>query len=240
MHRKATTSLGLLLVLLLTSFLRAEDPPAGRAAPPDEQQMQKWWDDLAKPEPACSRALLKFAGHPDQSVAFFKEQLKPLTIEAADVRSLIKDLDSDEENVWRPAFERLEYFDPRLAIDLPTLMKENVEPRSRNRLIEVLCSIKPDSFRGRTIILRGTDDGYNFSDNRASWWAEHRIGRLGSGTWENGKPKWTRACRAIVLLEHVASPDAIAILREMSTGHDDAEPTKVAREALAKLEPAEK
>jgi hypothetical protein len=119
-------------------------------------------------------------------------------------------------------------------------MKENLKPRSRNRLIEVLCSTKPDSFRGRTISLRGTDSGYNFSDNSASWWAEHRIERLGSGTWENRKPMWTRACRAIVLLEHVASPQALAILREMSTGHDDAEPTKVAREALAKVAPAEK
>src|SRR3954447_1822787 len=108
MDWKATIGAGLLLVLLSTSFLWAEDPPAVRAAPPDDQQMQKWWDDLAKPEPACSRALLRFAGHPDQSVAFLKEQLKPLTIEAADVRSLIKDLDSDEENVWRPAFEKLE------------------------------------------------------------------------------------------------------------------------------------
>src|SRR5947209_15660569 len=104
--------------------------------------MQKWWDDLEKPEPACSRALLNLADHPAESVAFFKERLKPLKIEPGDVRSLIRDLQSDEENVWKPAFEKLEYFDPRLAIDLPTLMKENVQPRSRNRLIEILCSTK--------------------------------------------------------------------------------------------------
>jgi hypothetical protein len=231
-----TTAAAVLVTLLFAPLLRADDRP-----PPDEQQMQKWWDDLEKPEPICSRALLKFAGHPAESVTFFKERLKPLTIEAADVRSLIRDLESDEENVWKPAFEKLEYFDPRLAIDLPTLMKENVKPRSRNRLIEILCSLKPGAFQGRTISLRSTEDGYNFFDNHASWWAEVRIDRLGPGaSGENSKPKWTRASRAIVLLEHIASPEAIAILRDMSTGHDDAEPTKVAREALAKLEPPDK
>ena len=229
-------------LLLFASLLRAQDPPADRSAPPpDEQQMQKWWDDLAKPEPECSRALLKFAGHPAESVAFFKDRLKPLKIEADDVRSLIRDLESDEENVWRPAFEKLEYFDPRLAIDLPTLMKENVKPRSRNRLIEILCGMTPGAFQRRTISLRGTEDGYNFYDNKASWWAEHRIERLGTSPWENHKSQWTRACRAMIVLEHIASPEAVAILRDMSTGHDDAQPTKVAREALAKLEvPLEK
>src|SRR4051795_10088350 len=93
------------LVLLCTSSLQAQDAAANKPAP-DEQQMQKWWEDLEKSEPACSRALLQFADHPAQAVAFFKERLKPLTITEAEVKSLIVDLDSDEENVWKPAFEK--------------------------------------------------------------------------------------------------------------------------------------
>ena len=45
----------------------------------------------------------------------------------------------------------------------------------------------------------------------------------------NTKKKWTRAVRAIVLLEHIGTPDAVAILKDMATGHPDAYPTKVAR-----------
>jgi hypothetical protein len=38
-----------------------------------------------------------------------------------------------------------------------------------------------------------------------------------------------------VLLEHFGTPDAIAILKDMASGNADAQPTKVAQEALANL-----
>jgi hypothetical protein len=51
----------------------------------------------------------------------------------------------------------------------------------------------------------------------------------------NTKKKWTRAVRAIVLLEHIGTPDATAIIKDMATGHPDAYPSKVAKEALKTL-----
>jgi hypothetical protein len=50
--------------------------------------------------------------------------------------------------------------------------------------------------------------------------------------WRNTKKKWTRAVRAVVMPEHIGTPDAEAILKDMATGHPDAYPTKVAKEAL--------
>ena len=41
--------------------------------------------------------------------------------------------------------------------------------------------------------------------------------------------------RAIILLEHIGSPDAVAILKDMSTGHPEAQPTRTAVEALARI-----
>ena len=38
-----------------------------------------------------------------------------------------------------------------------------------------------------------------------------------------------------MLLEHFGTPGAVAILKEMATGHPDAQPTRVARDALARL-----
>jgi hypothetical protein len=38
--------------------------------------------------------------------------------------------------------------------------------------------------------------------------------------------------RAILLLEHIGTPGAFAILKEMATSHPDAQPTKVARDCL--------
>ncbi len=46
--------------------------------------------------------------------------------------------------------------------------------------------------------------------------------------------------RAIILLEHIGSPDAVAILKDMATGHAEAHPTKTAVEALARIAGGEK
>ena len=51
----------------------------------------------------------------------------------------------------------------------------------------------------------------------------------------NMKKKWTRAVRGIILLEHIGTPDAVAVLRDISQGHPDAQPTKLASEALDRI-----
>src|SRR4051812_17428439 len=107
-----------LLTFCLTQVIsiRAADAPATQPLN-DEQRMQAWWGDLEKPDPAASRALLNMSAKPVLAVAFLKEHLKPLIISEDDVNKLISDLGSDDDAVWKPAFEKLEYFDPRLAID---------------------------------------------------------------------------------------------------------------------------
>jgi hypothetical protein len=221
----------MILGLLPLQMLRAGDAPATQPLTED-QQMQSWWEDLAKPDPAASRALLKFADKPEQAVAFLKEHLKPLTISEEDVNKLIEDLSSDDESVWKPAFEKLEYFDPRLALDLQHLMATVTEPAARTRLVEILSNREADSLQGKNINIRNVGDGFNFYADNGSWWAEDKVERLGIAGFASGKPGWTRATRAIILLEHIGSPDAIAILKDMATGHADASPTKAAIEAL--------
>ena len=214
----------------------------------DRTQLEKRWADLEKPEPDSSRALLNFSDKPQETVAFLKEKLKPLSINAEQVKTLLAQLGSDDEAIWRPAFEQLDYFDPRLAIDLETLMKDVTETPVRQRLVAVLSSREPESFEDRKISLRKTgppgSGEYNFVAEKdpndknsftSSWWAIGKVSKIGASVWDNPKSKWTRAVRAIVLLEHIASPEAIAILRDMATGHPDAQPTKAAKDALARL-----
>jgi hypothetical protein len=49
------------------------------------------------------------------------------------------------------------------------------------------------------------------------------------------RPAWTQLLRAVVILEHIDTPDARALLKEMATGHPDAPPTRTAKEAVAKF-----
>jgi hypothetical protein len=209
----------------------AADPPAAKAVP----EMEALWADLEKGEVEASRALLKLADRPKETVAFLKETMKPLKIDAEHVKALLVLLGSDEETIWKSAFEEFEYFDPRLAIDLETLMKDVTESPARQRMVEVLSGREAESLKGKTVSLRGFGDGHNFSDGRGSWWAEVRVDRINSFAWGNTKKKWIRAVRAIVLLEHIGTPEAVALLNDLASGHPDAQPTRTAKESLERI-----
>jgi hypothetical protein len=216
--------------------------PSSRTGPstPDAKTLEAWWADLEQGEMPATRALLELSDHPKEAVAFLKTRMKPLTITSGQVKALILKLGSANANVWKPAFEELEYFDPRLAIDLPTLMDRYKESPTRQRMVEVLSGRPAGQLHGKEIVLWKVANGFNFfaQPNFGSWWAEHRIELINSGDPRRDvKKKWTRAVRAIVLLEHLHTPDAVAILKEMATGHPDAYPTKVARDALKSVAP---
>jgi hypothetical protein len=195
----------------------------------EQEKMKAWWEDLSKGEPAASRALLAFADQPAATVSFLHERMNPLKMEPEDLEFSLTALGSDQENVWKPAFELLEYLDPRLSISLDKLMAKVTEPVARQRLVALLCGDPADAFKGRTIQLRSVGGGeFNFSDNNASWWGEAKVDKL-------TKDKWTRAIRAIVLLEHIGTPEATKLIKQMATGHPDAAPTKEAKAALARM-----
>ncbi len=215
------------------SGLRADDPPA------EAKLLEACWVDLAKFEPDSSRALLKMAGRPKEATAFLKDRMKPLKVDPARVQFLLTMLNDENEAIWKPAFEELDNFDPRLAIDLETLMADTVMVPARQRLVEVLSGRPPGSLNLVTVNIRrigGGGEGFNFfSSPGGSWWAEHRIDRINASPWGNTKKQWTRSVRAIALLESFGTPEAVAIIREMATGHPEAQVTKVAGETLARI-----
>jgi hypothetical protein len=207
------------------------------AKPADAKAMEAWWLDLEKDEPKSSMALLKFADRPDDSVAFFKERLKPLKLDKDRLKDLLGKLANEDEAVWVPAFEELDYYDPRLATDLETLMDEVVDAPARQRMVAVLSGRAPESLEGKTVNLRKVSSGgHNFyTTPGGSWWAEADVTLINARSWVNPKVKWTRNVRAIVLLEHFGSPAAIAILKDMAAGHPFAQPTRAAEDALRRL-----
>jgi len=210
----------------LTRPAPAEVAQKTAAADKPSDGVDGWWNDLEKTEAVAARALLNLADRPKETVEFLKTRLKPLKITADRVQTLLVNLGSEKEETWKPAYEELEYFDPRLAIDLTTLMNDVTTSPARQRLVEVLSQRVPGSLADKDVTIRqiGGGDGYNFFDGRSSWWAEHRVERINLGG--NPKRKWTQAVRAIILLEHIGKPDAVAILRDMATGYPKAQPSK--------------
>ncbi|HEY2253811.1 MAG TPA: hypothetical protein VGH74_22205 [Planctomycetaceae bacterium] len=228
--------LGMLGVFLLVAAAGDQQKEPAKAAPAaTDKQFEDWWNNLEDEEAVASRALLKLSARPREAVAFLKTKMKPLKIDNDAAFALIDNLASDDEKVWKPAFEELEYFDPRLAVALEALMLDVTDSPARQRMVEVMSGRTPGSLEGEVNLRKVGDDGFNFFGGNGSWWAEHKVERIGIYAWANPKKKWTRAVRAIILLEHIGSPEAVAILKEMSTGHPDARPTKTAVEALARI-----
>lgn len=213
-------------------IIRAEEPADKESA------VMRAWRDLEKSEPESTRAILLLSRDPVATIALLRGQLKPLKLDGDRMKDILVQLASEDEKTWKAAFEELEYFDPRLALDLPTLMNVVQASPVRQRITEVMSGRQAGSLADKEITLRPVgDDGYNFFDGRGSWWAEHKVERLQGQGWGNPKKKWTRAMRAITILEFFGTPEAIAILEDMATGHPEAQPTVAAKDCLARLKP---
>ena len=251
MNHPRTTAIGL---CLLPSFFALMN--AGKAAGPattqattqaaapvvDEQkQMLTLWDQLAEPEPFCTKALLDMSSKPDQTVAFLKEHLNPLKLEQKDLEEMIKALGSDDEKAWRTAVDQMQYLDPRLAMDVEPMLELADNQTSRNRLIEVRCDLKPGTLKDATLTFRKinaqtlyfqqvmTNGGYRV------YTTQPKVAQLDNATGQVRKKQWARADRAIVLLQHIGTPEAIALLKDLATGNPDAQPTRIARLAVDSL-----
>lgn len=245
----SSTILSLALIattLVLNSGRVFADTP--NASTRSATSLEVAWELLLGREPESTRAILQLAKTPAETIAFMAERLHPVSLTTDRLQSLLDDLRSPDGDVWQPAFRELEYFDPRLASGLEELVEldEMKTSPARNRLVAVLSGRKIESTADyKYITLRPVgDDGFNFcgSDNPdtcgSSWWAEHKVELL-NRVYGNPKHEWTRVVRAICLLESFGTPDAMAIIERLSEGHPDAQPTRVAIDALTKAERAE-
>jgi hypothetical protein len=231
MSHKALLLLACLFGPLASLSVAAPSPAVDKKA--KQKELEALWADLYKDEPAASTAVIKLFKQPDHTVPFLKEKLRPLKLTAARCKQLLSDLGSKDEKIWKAAWDELDYLDPRLAIDLPTLMKDVTDNPARTRMVELCSARTADSLLGENVQLRSVGDGYNFT-SKGSWWGEHQIERIGKGFW-NTKKSWTRATRGIAILEQVRSTEAKKVLEQMAEGHPEAFPTKAAKESLKRM-----
>lgn len=218
---------------LITILLAVSSLLAAAETKSSNEKLEQLWADLEKAEPHASSAVLALANTPEMSIPFLRGKLKPVSLTIEQAKALLKALGSDDETQWASAYEELEYLDPRLAIDLETLMDKIDESSARQRMVEILSSREAGSLAGKEITLYHSHKGYyNFRAERGSWWAEPDVSSLNAERHSPRKRKWTRAVRAIALLQHFGTPEALAILTEMASGHPDAQPTRVAKNAI--------
>ena len=218
--------------------------PVPRPGPKQlRQELDKLWTDmLSGDEQIAGRAMLRLASKGGDAVEYLRKNLRPLTLSKQRAIQLLDALGGGNEKVARAAFEELRYFDPRLALDDRELQAALLKKPSNRILGAVLCDLPMATLQGArwhwyspdnqvyrfNLFREGGAQGEAIRDRDA---ARHvaGIGRHGR------KATWDRAVRAIVVLEFVGGPKALAVLDEMASGHPDAAPTRAARLAGDRL-----
>lgn len=203
----------------------------------------RWADLGSTDEGKATRALLALAATPKETTAFFKENLKPVKVDAKRVAQLLKALDSDTFVVRTQASVELEYFGKYIKAELEAAMKDSMKAETKMRLQQLLEKIPsekkvepmPPPAKGRpggnvSIINRNGQitvliDGQPID-----------FSKMTPPPPPPGPPQqWIRAVRAVTILEHLATPEARTLLETMANGERDALPTAAAKEALERL-----
>ena len=152
-------AISVVIVAMMATLSRGSATASGEDVTPDQKRLEAWWADLENGDIEASRALLELDNRANEAVPFLKDKMKPLTISSDHVKALLLKLNNADEHVWKPAFEELMYFDPRLAIELPDLMEHVTDSPARQRMVEVLSEREAGSLKGKEITLAGKGAG---------------------------------------------------------------------------------
>jgi hypothetical protein len=214
--------------------------PAAPLPQPNPEKVRKeldalWVDLRSANELTAGRALLKFAARPDDAVNYLKEKLVPLNLSKERAKQLLADLGSGNEKAVRAAFDEFSYFDPRLALGAEELDDALSDRPVSPRLGAILCDLPLDAFWGGGWHWNSPDNKV-VRFRRLGQTENHDVAIEVAGIGTHGrKLSWVRAVRAVALLEQIGTPGAVAILKDVATGHPDATPTKAAKVALQRM-----
>jgi hypothetical protein len=227
------------LVVVALVFSASHLPAAPLPTPSPEQVRKEldvlWGDLLSADELTAAHAMLQFATRTEHAVNYLKEKLSPLKLSKERASQLLADLAGDDEKAQRAAFDEFTYFDPRLALGDKELREALLDRPVSRRLGAVLCDLPIDALEGGKWHWYSPDNKvWRFNHGEAIRDRDAAIEVAGLGPLAP-KSSWRRAVRAVALLEHISTPGAVAILKDMATGHPDAAPTKAATIALERM-----
>jgi hypothetical protein len=231
----------LVVSILLTTTAPAAPVPNLKEA--KKREMDRHYEALRYHGPTSAVAgLLPLVAMPvDDVVSYLAAKLKPLMLNEERAKQLIADLGSDDKKVVEAAFEEMAYFDTRLAMTPQAAFELAPQGVARQRLAA--------AWQGRQI------DEYADSKLEIQKWLLRQPGgqlvpEVGlTVEKENRKlsytfpmvvsgvklDTWRQSARSVCLLEHFGTPDAVKVIKDMATGHEDAMPTRAAKAAIDRL-----
>jgi RNA polymerase sigma factor (sigma-70 family) len=192
------------------------------------------WADLASTEDTrVVRAIMAFASAPKETVAFFKQRLRPVTAEPKRLAQLITDLDSADFGKRQRATEELEYL---WGYALPSLRRVTYGKPSlelRQRVAQILDKMKPDQNArgaGAAFARLMLVDSPLSEELQRAWIVNGKMGDDAELT--RAKVELTRLQKELELLNSAKTPEELARLKK--------DLAKAKEEEMAKAKEAEK
>jgi hypothetical protein len=223
-------------------------------------QHERDWDSL-KPltnREQQTQAVMGFViDRPAASVQFFRTKLRPLTLEKKRADELVKQLFSEKEADWKAAVDEFAKLDIRLAYPAREAwnLAKTADERSKMamalhqygaRVMEGLFHYDIKAADEVPSVFR--DDDKQFVKHALFYTKTIRPDvpqevweKLGGAEYDICAPGdiatlnitiWHREESAIHILNAIGTDDAIALIKDVSTGHPDAGPTKAAKVVL--------
>lgn len=225
----------LLFLAALPAVVAAQDVPPFVGA---------WQDLLSADEAKAARAVALLASKPKEGVEYLAAKLVPLKVEPKRFAALVADLGSKDFPTRDAATVELEYLGKFAKAELETARKEATVPEVKDRLTKLLgkvaafeASEKANEAVPEKPVLKGRSVSVTNGGNGIQIIIDGKPLELTPKVIEKLPPPatWTRAGRAIGVLEFVGTPEAIKHLEALALGDDNAPPTKQAQDALARL-----
>lgn len=232
-----------IVILALLTFtvcaLAAPVPKTdGKLSEAQVKELDELWKKLGANSVESVDATLQFVKRPAEATKYLTHKLRPLKMDETEAKALIAKLFSEKEDDWKAAERELHERTPLLAMPIKDVWAEAQTEDQRRRLVYVLF--------GR---MSGHEqDDYELKEHAGGVFTlvanKFQNGRQVGSTAVNvdasvadqiNSHRWQRHQRAIHVLEHIGTPEAVKVIEAMATGHEDAAPTKTAKEALARL-----
>lgn len=197
--------------------------------------------------------LAAFMTHPDQGVAFLRANLRPLKMTHREAVVLLNRLFADDPAEARAAFRQFQRTDIRAAMPLREAWTFAATPDHRGRLVHAIDGWYKDL--SGDFPVDDPDDkllDYELRKHPDNWkvpgWCAVPIQRPGTmeksrrvghvselgdtlkDAYRNGR--WNREADGLHILDVIGTADAVAVIRDVATGHPDAYLTQAAKRIL--------
>lgn len=224
-------------VLMVASTVAFSAPvPVNRAA--EQKQLQAHWNELTGYNPlSLAQAVFALMDHP-RAVEFLADKALPVEADADRLRAWLKDLNDPDEVVWRAAYERLLYHDPRAGVTTDEQMQLMTTSNGRRLFASVWCGreihLEPGTTRttlSRAPVVAPNPPYLYFTmeqHNRGS----HSYCLSITPVKDLRPTEWQRAAVAAHILHARDTTAARAAVARLADGAAEALPTRTAAELL--------